>query len=157
MAATDLSICSHRRSTTNRAIGWAGGSRARVLGEFVDGSVEVIARAWPAALHRRTSAVAEALPDFHGKLRHLRVNGGWLSAHMLDPGTHPGGRAVSTHAFAVFRLAEGRIAEVWGDFDHKRLIRDQVAGSGDRAPAPGRGAGQRATYPPSTGRATPTT
>jgi predicted ester cyclase len=67
------------------------------------------------------SAVAEAYPDFHWDLRHLLVDGCWLSAHLLDTGTTPDGRPVRTQEFAIYRVDRGRIAEVWGDLDHTRL------------------------------------
>jgi len=49
------------------------------------------------------------------------VDGSWLSAHLVDTGTTPAGRSVSTQEFALYHVAGGRIVEVWGDLDRTRL------------------------------------
>jgi len=67
------------------------------------------------------AAVVEAFPDYHWDLRHLLVDGCWLSAHWVDTGTTPAGRFVSTQEFAMYRVAGSRIVEVWGDLDRARL------------------------------------
>jgi predicted ester cyclase len=61
------------------------------------------------------------VPDFPWELRHLLIDGHWLSAHLADTGTTAGGRPVSIQEFAVYRLADGQIVEVWGDLDRSRL------------------------------------
>ncbi len=74
--------------------------------------------------------VVEAFPDYHWDLRHLFVDGDHLSAHLLDTGTHRGtfhgvpatGRRVATHELAVYRLDQGRIAEVWVAADDLALL-----------------------------------
>jgi predicted ester cyclase len=115
------------REFYRRYLGRCNEHRFGELGEFVDGSVEVNGASHGLRRYiEGLSAVVEALPDFHWDLRHLLVDGSWLSAHLLDTGTTPAGAAVSTHEFAIYRLAEGRIAEVWGDLDHERLIMDRV-------------------------------
>ena len=93
------------------------------LGEFVDEDVEVNGagqglQAYSAGL----AAFADAVPDFHWDLRHLLVDGSWLSAHLVDTGTTPAGRPVSVQEFAIYRVAGGRIVEVWGDLDRTRLM-----------------------------------
>ncbi len=101
------------------------------LGEFVDDDVRVNdadhgLRKYIDGL----SAVGEALPDFHWDLRHLLVDGNWISAHLFDRGTTRDGVPVSTQELAMYRLAGGRIVEVWGDLDHERLVREsRPAGS----------------------------
>jgi predicted ester cyclase len=52
------------------------------------------------------------------------VDGPWLSAHLVDTGTTRAGTSVSTHEFAFYRLASDRIVEVWGDLDHRRLLKE---------------------------------
>jgi predicted ester cyclase len=92
------------------------------LGEFVDEHVEVngVARnlRWYAG---GLGAVVAAFPDFHWDLRHLLVDGCWLSARLADTATTAAGRAVSLHELAMYRVAGGRIVEVWGDLDHTRV------------------------------------
>jgi len=92
------------------------------LGEFVDRDVEVNgARLGLRRYAEGLAAVVEALPDYHWDLRHLLVDGRWLGAHLVDTGTTPAGRSVSTQEFAVYRVADSRIVEVWGDLDRTRL------------------------------------
>jgi predicted ester cyclase len=75
-------------------------------------------------------AVIDAFPDYRWEIRHLLVDGDWLAGHFVDTGTHrgpflgilPTGRAVETQEFALYRVAAGRIAEVWGTVDELRLV-----------------------------------
>ena len=67
------------------------------------------------------AAVVEAFADYHWDLRHLLVDGCWLSAHLVDTGTTRAGRSVSTQKFAMYRVAGRRIVEVWGNLDRARL------------------------------------
>ena len=80
------------------------------------------ARAW-GGYAQGLGAVVEALPDYHWDLRHLLVDGCWLSAHLAGTGTgtSAAGRSVSMPEFAMYRVAGGRIIEVWGDLDRTRL------------------------------------
>ena len=62
------------------------------LGDFVDPEVEV--NGAPAGLDQYAAglrSVIEAFPDYHWDLQHLLVDGDWLSAHLIDTGTHTGG------------------------------------------------------------------
>ncbi|MEI8407204.1 MULTISPECIES: ester cyclase [unclassified Kribbella] len=96
------------------------------LGEFVDADVRVngVATgldAYAAGLR----SVVDAFPDYHWDLQHLLVDGDWLSAHLIDTGTHTGpfltipatGRTITTQEFALYRLAAGKITDCWGDLD----------------------------------------
>jgi predicted ester cyclase len=75
-------------------------------------------------------AVVRSFPDYHWALRHLLVDPPWIAVHLTDTGTHRGsfngvqatGRAVSTPEFAIYRVAAGRIAEVWGMAFHVQLL-----------------------------------
>jgi len=75
-------------------------------------------------------AVVRAFPDYRWDLRHLLVDGCWISAHFLDTGTHRDvflgvpatGRTVSTQEFAVYRIDGGKIVEVWVAADNLRLL-----------------------------------
>jgi predicted ester cyclase len=92
------------------------------LGEFVDENVEVNGAGqglWEYA--KGLGAFVEALPDYHWDLRHLLIDGCWLSAHLVDTGTTPAGWSISVQEFALYRVAGGRIIEAWGDLDRSRL------------------------------------
>jgi predicted ester cyclase len=104
------------------------------LGEFVADSVEVNGQAqsldeYIAGLR----AVVRAFPDYRWELRHLLIDGDWISAHFHDTGTHRDsylgvpatGRAVSTQEFALYRVHDGKIAEVWVTADDLQLL-DQL-------------------------------
>lgn len=73
--------------------------------------------------------VVEAFPDYRWELRHLLVDGDVIAAHFADSGTHrgvflgvaPTGRVVRTDEFAFYRVADGRIAEVWVAADNDRV------------------------------------
>ena len=104
------------------------------LGEFVAAEVEINGeRRRLDDYARNLSFVVDAFPDFRWDLRHLLVDGDWIAGHFVDTGTHRGtflgvpasGRAVTTEEFAFYRVAEGRIAEVWGTAFHLRLL-DQI-------------------------------
>ncbi|WP_433161567.1 ester cyclase [Kribbella sp. CA-247076] len=104
------------------------------LGEFVDEAVRV--NGAPTGLEQYIAglrSVVEAFPDYHWDLQHLLVDGDWISAHLIDTGTHSGeflglsqtGRAITAQEFAVYRTANGKIVETWGDLDsavHLQLV-----------------------------------
>jgi predicted ester cyclase len=69
--------------------------------------------------------VVRAFPDWRWELRHLLIDGSWIAAHLIDRGTHAGtatGRVATTQEFAFYRIAAGKIAEVWGDLRTAELI-----------------------------------
>jgi predicted ester cyclase len=74
-----------------------------------------------------------AFPDYRWEILHLLVDGQWVAGHFRDTGTHRGemfgveatGRQVDVQEFAVYRVQDGRIAEVWGTADNLEL-RDQL-------------------------------
>jgi predicted ester cyclase len=75
---------------------------------------------------RKTVAV---FPDYVWEIRHVVGRTPWLAVHLHDRGTRhqpflgaPGDRSpVETDEFAMYRIAEGRIAELWGTADNARL------------------------------------
>ena len=75
-------------------------------------------------------AVVDAFPDYRWDLQHLLVEDQWIAAHFVDRGTHrgtfrslpPTGRAVTTHEFAMYRVQDSRIAEVWVTADNAALL-----------------------------------
>ena len=74
--------------------------------------------------------VVRGFPDYRWELRHLVVDEPWIAAHLTDTGTHQSafmgvpatGRSVATEEFAFYRVADGRIAEVWGMSFHVQLL-----------------------------------
>lgn len=102
------------------------------LGEFVAPDVEVNGeRQGLCDYIRGLEAVVQAFPDYYWELRHLLVDGEWLAAHFVDTGTQrgtflgepPTGRRVITQEFALYRVAAGRIEEVWVAADNLRVLR----------------------------------
>ena len=85
----------------------------RTLQEYADGLFEV---------HR-------AFPDYRWEIQRTVFEEPWLAVHFHDQGTHlgpwrgiaPTGRSVTTDEFAMYRFADGRIAEVWVTADNARL------------------------------------
>lgn len=101
------------------------------LGEFVAHSVEVNGRTQSLEEYiTGLDAVVRAFPDYRWELRHLLIDGDWISAHFRDTGTHrgpflgvpPTGRAVSTQEFALYRRQAGNIVEVWVTADDLHLL-----------------------------------
>ncbi len=69
------------------------------LGEFVDPDVEVNGK--PHGLQAYAEGLAsviELVPDFHWDLRHLLIDGWWLSAHLTDTGTAATARPVRSRS-----------------------------------------------------------
>lgn len=106
--------------------------RFDLLGDFVAEDVKVNDKvqgrpAYVAGLE----AVETAFPDYRWNLRHLLVDGPWIAAHFLDTGTHRGtfldvpatGRKVEIQEFATYRVAAGKIVEVWVVADNLELRR----------------------------------
>jgi predicted ester cyclase len=100
------------------------------LGAFV--APDVVVNGEPQGLDGYVAglrAVVAEFPDYRWELRHLLTDGDWLAAHFTDTGTHPStGRPVRTQEFAFYRLAGGRIAEVWVTADNL-AVREQIAKS----------------------------
>ena len=75
--------------------------------------------------------VANAFPDYRWEIQRVLVDEPWIAVHFVDRGTHlgpwrgaaPTGRTVTTDEFAMYRLEEARIAEVWVTADNARLPR----------------------------------
>jgi predicted ester cyclase len=92
------------------------------LGEFVHEDVRINDGAGGLGKYIGDLDDAVALaPDYFWDLQHLLVDGNWLSAHSIDRGTTTSGRTFTVPEFTIYRIEDGRIAEVWGDFDLTRL------------------------------------
>jgi predicted ester cyclase len=101
------------------------------LGSFVAADVQVNDRTQGLRDYvRGLEAVVRAFPDYRWDLRHLLIQGSVIAAHFVDTGTHEGtflgvpptGRSVTTQEFAVYRVAAGRIAQVWVTADNLGLL-----------------------------------
>lgn len=97
------------------------------LGEFV--TENVVVNGQPRGLADYQAGLARiitAFPNYHWELSHLLAEGNWLAAHFIDTGTHHGvflgvnatGEAIVTSEFAFYRLAGGKIVEVWVTADN---------------------------------------
>jgi predicted ester cyclase len=75
-------------------------------------------------------SIVRSFPDYRWELRQLVIDPPWIAARLADTGTHRDaffglpatGRVVSTPEFAFYRVAAGRIAEVWGEAFHVQLL-----------------------------------
>jgi predicted ester cyclase len=101
------------------------------LGDFVAQNIEVNGQAQSLDEYIvGLQAVIRAFPDYQWELRHLLIDGCWISAHFQDTGTHrgaflgipPTGRTVSTQEFALYRLQDNKIVEVWVTADDLHLL-----------------------------------
>jgi predicted ester cyclase len=77
-------------------------------------------------------AVVEGFPDYRWDLQRLLVDGQWLAARLSGTGTHTGsfrgvaatGRAIRTQELVIYRVADGKIVECWGDLGS--TVRDEL-------------------------------
>ena len=68
-------------------------------------------------------AVVDAFPDYRWDLRHLLVEGSWIAAHFVDTGTRRGTRRRdTTQEFAMYRIEDRLVAEVWVTADNAALL-----------------------------------
>jgi len=72
-----------------------------------------------------------AFPDWRWKVLEVLFDGELIAARYADTGTHTGlfqdieptGRKVEALEFAVYRIAEDRIGEMWSSLDIREVIR----------------------------------
>jgi predicted ester cyclase len=77
-------------------------------------------------------AVVEAFPYYQWKLQPLLVDDQWLAARLYGAGTHTGpfrgiaatGRVIRTQELVIYRTADGKIVECWGDLGS--TVRDEL-------------------------------
>lgn len=89
-------------------------------------------------------SLIDAFPDYHWEIERIIVEDPWLAVRLHGSGTHTGGpflgvpatgRQVRTQEMAFYRIADGKIAESYGDLGS--TVRDELVsgGSGDDAAA----------------------
>ena len=72
-----------------------------------------------------------AFPDWHWEMRHIVVDGDYIALHFTVTGTHRGafqgieatGRRVTASEFTLYRVEDGKFAEVWDLTDMDAVIR----------------------------------
>jgi predicted ester cyclase len=94
------------------------------LGEFVS---EQVSGSGPvdglAGYIDGVKAVCTAFPDYHWELQQLVVEEDRIAARLIGQGTHTGafsgiaptGRKVTTQELVIYRIADGKIVQCWGD------------------------------------------
>jgi predicted ester cyclase len=88
----------------------------------------------PAAVAEQFAPIVSAFPDWHWDLRHLVVDDDYISCHFTVTGTHrgvfegvqPTGRPVSLSQFTLYRVVDGKFAEVW-DLADMGAVLQQIA------------------------------
>ncbi|WP_250038277.1 ester cyclase [Paractinoplanes maris] len=106
------------------------------LGEFVS---EQVTGSGPvdglAAYIDGVKAVCTAFPDYRWEWRHRVVEGDTIAVRLIGQGTHTGtfsgiaatGRRITTQELVMYRFADGKIVECWGDLFP--VVRDALGGA----------------------------
>ena len=85
----------------------------------------------PAAVTAQFVPLISAFPDWHWEMRHLAVDGDNIAVHFTVTGTHRGafqgieatGRRVTVSEFTLYRVEDGKFAEVWDLTDMDAVMR----------------------------------
>jgi steroid delta-isomerase-like uncharacterized protein len=85
----------------------------------------------PAAVTAQFAPLISAFPDWHWEMRHIVVDGDYIALHFTVTGTHRGtfqgieatGRRVSISEFTLYRVEDGKFAEVWDLADMDAVMR----------------------------------
>jgi steroid delta-isomerase-like uncharacterized protein len=85
----------------------------------------------PAAVTAQFAPLISAFPDWHWEMRHIVVDGDYIAVHFTVTGTHRGafqgigatGRRVSISEFTLYRVEDGKLAEVWDLADMGAVMR----------------------------------
>ena len=84
-----------------------------------------------AELERLERDFARSFPDMQHTIDELMAEGDRVAARLTSRGTHRGefqgiartDRQVEFTALVIYRIADGKIAESWGEVDFSRLMR----------------------------------
>jgi steroid delta-isomerase-like uncharacterized protein len=85
----------------------------------------------PAAVTAQFAPLVSAFPDWHWEIRHMVVDGDYIAMHFTVTGTHRGvfqgieatGRRVTISEFTLYRLEDGKFADVWDFTDMDAVMR----------------------------------
>jgi predicted ester cyclase len=85
----------------------------------------------PADVTAQFAPLISAFPDWHWEIRHLVVDGDNIAVHFTVTGTHQGafqgieatGRRVTVSEFTLYRVEDGKFAEVWDLTDMDAVTR----------------------------------
>ncbi|MET9026378.1 ester cyclase [Nocardia sp. NPDC004168] len=85
----------------------------------------------PVAVTTQFSHLFAAFPDWHWDMRNLLVDGDYIALHFTVTGTHRGafrgieatGRRVTISELTLYRLEDGKFAEVWDQADMDALMK----------------------------------
>lgn len=121
-----------------RYLGRCNEHRFDELGEFVADDVNGPTEGLHAYI-TGLRAVIDGFPDYRWELQRFLVDGQWLAARLKGAGTHTGsfrgigatGRAIRTQELVMYRIANRKIAECWGDLGS--TVRDELV-SGTASP-----------------------
>lgn len=92
----------------------------------------------PAAVAAQFVPLFSAFPDWHWAVRHLVVEGDYLALHFRVTGTHRGafegieatGYRVTASEFTLYRVEDGKFAEVWDITDMDAVVK-QIGKGGE--------------------------
>jgi predicted ester cyclase len=84
----------------------------------------------PPAVTAKFVPLISAFPDWHWEIRHLFVDGDYVALHFKVTGTHQGtfqgiqatGRRVMISQFTLYRVEDGKFAEVWDVADMDAVV-----------------------------------
>ena len=108
------------------------------LGEFVS---EQVSGSGPvdglAGYIEGVKAVCTAFPDYRWELQELVVEQDTIAARLIGQGTHTGpfdgiaatGRRIRTQELVIYRFADGKIVQCWGDLFP--VVRDAMTAPAD--------------------------
>ena len=85
----------------------------------------------PAAVAAQFEPLISAFPDWHWEIRNLVVDGDYIAVHFTVTGTHrrafqgieATGRRVTISEFTLYRVEDGKFAEVWDHTDVDAVMR----------------------------------
>ena len=85
----------------------------------------------PAAVTAQFEPTIAGFPDWHWDMQHIVIDGDDIVVHFMVTGTHQGafagigatGRPVRVSQFTLYRLDDGKFAEVWDLVDMNALMK----------------------------------